>query len=129
MCLTMIDPATGWFEIVELPVVEKPLNKDGKMICQETFDKTSTRILKLVNKTWFCRYPRPVDVVFDNGSEFKLYFLHLLDTYGVTKKLTTVKNPQANGILERVHQTLGNMLRTAELDMADSVEPEHVEDF
>ena len=79
MCLTMIDPATGWFEIVELPVVEKPLNKDGKMICQETFDKTSTRTSKLVNKTWFCRYPRPVDVVFDNGSEFKLYFQHLLD--------------------------------------------------
>ena len=80
MCLTMIDPATGWFEIVELPAVEKPLNKDGKIICQETFDKTSTRISKLVNKTWFCRYPRPVGVVFDNGSEFKLYFLRLLDT-------------------------------------------------
>ena len=67
--------------------------------------------------------------MFDNGSEFKLYFLCILDTFGVTKKPTTVKNPQANGILERVHQTLGNMLRTAELDMADSVEPEHVEDF
>jgi hypothetical protein len=25
MCLTMIDPATGWFEIVELPVVEIPV--------------------------------------------------------------------------------------------------------
>ncbi len=24
MCLTMMDPATNWFEIVELPVVEKP---------------------------------------------------------------------------------------------------------
>ena len=29
MCLTMIDPATGWFENLELLVVEKPLNKDG----------------------------------------------------------------------------------------------------
>jgi len=129
MCLTMMDAATGWFEIVELPVVEKPLNKNGKVVCQETFDKTSDRIARLVNKTWFCRYPRPVEVVFDNGSEFKLYFLHLLDSYGVTKKPTTVKNPQANGILERSHQTFGNMLRTAELDMADSVKPEHVEDF
>ena len=67
--------------------------------------------------------------MFNNGSEFKLYFLRLLDTYGITKKPTTVKNPQANEIFERVHQTLGNMLRTAELDMADFVEPEHVEDF
>jgi hypothetical protein len=25
MCLTMIDPASSWFEIVELPVVELPL--------------------------------------------------------------------------------------------------------
>jgi hypothetical protein len=34
-----------------------------------------------------------------------------------------VKNPQANGILERVHQVLGQMQCTAELDMADSATP------
>ncbi len=38
-------------------------------------------------------------------------------------KPTTVKNPRANGILERVHQVLGQMLCTVELDMADSVTP------
>jgi hypothetical protein len=37
-----------------------------------------------------------------------------------------VKNPQANGILECVLQVLGQMLRTAELDMADSVTPNNV---
>jgi hypothetical protein len=40
-----------------------------------------------------------------------------------------VKNPRANGILERVHQELGQMLRTAELDMADSVTPHDVDVF
>jgi hypothetical protein len=41
-----------------------------------------------------------------------------------------VKNPRANGILERVHQVLGQMLRTAELDdMADSVTPDDVDVF
>jgi hypothetical protein len=40
-----------------------------------------------------------------------------------------VKNPQANGILEHVHQVLGQMLRTAELDMADSVTPNDVNVF
>jgi hypothetical protein len=40
-----------------------------------------------------------------------------------------VKNPQANGILERVHQVLGQMLHTAELDMADSVTPDDVDVF
>ena len=28
----------------------------------------------------------------------------------------TVKNPQSNAIIERVHQVLGNMLRTFELE-------------
>ncbi len=40
------------------------------------------------------------------------------------RKPTTVKNPQANALLERVHQVLAqssNELRTAELDMAESV--------
>ena len=93
------------------------------------FDMTSGWILQLVNKTWFCRYPRPVEVVYDNGSEFKLYFQHLLDTYRVEKNPTTIKNPQANGILERSHQTFGEMLRTSKLDMADSVTSESVEEF
>ena len=45
------------------------------------------------------------------------------------RKPTTVKNPQANGILEHVHQVLGQMLRTAELDMADSATPDDVDVF
>jgi hypothetical protein len=40
-----------------------------------------------------------------------------------------VKNPQANCILEHVHQVLGQMPRTAELDMADSVTPNDVNVF
>ena len=42
MCLTMIDAATGWFEIMELRVIEKPLLKNGKIKNEEIFDKTST---------------------------------------------------------------------------------------
>jgi hypothetical protein len=42
---------------------------------------------------------------------------------------TTVKNPQANGILERVHQVLGQILCTAELDMVTSVTPNDVDVF
>ena len=63
MCLTMIDPASSWFEIVELPVMETitpvEFNSRGKkvhknIITKETyFDKTSTMISHLVNKTWF----------------------------------------------------------------------------
>eukprot|EP00957_Ditylum_brightwellii_P068477 5198754-Ditylum_brightwellii.AAC.1 len=31
--------------------------------------------------------------------------------YSITKQPITAQNPQANGIVERIHQTIGNMLR------------------
>ena len=40
-----------------------------------------------------------------------------------------IMNPQANAICERVHQVLGTMMRTSELDMADSVEPADIGTF
>jgi hypothetical protein len=40
-----------------------------------------------------------------------------------------VKIPQANSILECVHQVLGQMPRTAELDMANSFTPNDVDVF
>jgi hypothetical protein len=40
-----------------------------------------------------------------------------------------VKNPQANAVLEHVHQVIGQMLRTSEIDMANSITPDDVEVF
>ena len=93
------------------------------------FDKSSATVRSLVNRTWFCRYPRCRDIIYDNGSEFKLHFEALRDSYGLKRKPTTVKNPQANAILERMHQTIMGMLRTAEIDMADSVKESDITDF
>jgi hypothetical protein len=84
---------------------------------------------KLVNKTWLCRYAWCHHLIFDNESEFKLHFEYLCESYGITRKPTTVKNPRANGILDCVHQVLGHMLPTAELDMADSVTPNDADVF
>ena len=36
--------------------------------------------------------------------------------YGIKRKPITVRNPQANAIVERVHQVLSNMVRTFELE-------------
>jgi hypothetical protein len=58
-----------------------------------------------------------------------LHFEYLCETYGIQHKPTTIKNPQANGILECLHQVLGQMLRTAELDMAETVTPDDVDVF
>ncbi len=66
MCLTMINPATNWFKIVELPTVRVTVPKAGtgkKETCldyikdAEIFDKTSAQISNLVYKCWFSRYP------------------------------------------------------------------------
>ncbi len=75
MCLTMMDPATNWFEIVELTVVDKPGSEISDLnVSAEYFDKTSQQIVGLVNKLWFCRYPHCSQILLDNVSRFKLYF-------------------------------------------------------
>ena len=42
--------------------------------------------------------------------------------YGVKVKPITTRNPQANAIVERVHQTIGNMIRTLELYDNDGID-------
>ena len=46
-------------------------------------------------------------------------FQELLASYGIKKKPITVKNPQANAIIENVHLTMGDMLRTEQLFILD----------
>ncbi len=104
MALTMINPTASWFKIAELPVVKRSrqtVNGKELLIADEIFDKTSERIANLVNKTWLCtRYPRCRHLIYDNGSEFKLHFEYLCESYGIKRKPTRIKNPQVNGILD-----------------------------
>lgn len=121
-CMTFIDPATGWFEIAEVPHYD--LN-DLKLKIKSKIDKTSARISQLFNQTWLSRYPRPSKVIFDNGSEFKKDFLPLLKDFAIKAKPTTIKNPQSNGAVERIHQVLTNMLNTKNLteQVFDIIDP------
>ena len=96
--LTMINLATGWFEVAPVEVI----NSDS---CQAAFDDY-----------WLNRYPRPEFIGFDNGKEFKAVFKEMQKNYGLKKKPSTNYNPQSNGIVERVHQVLNDALRTFELD-------------
>ena len=81
MCLTKIDQASSWFEIVELPVVELTPTSHSKIQAKPNdktkeayFDKSLSTISTLVNRTWFSRYPHCQQIIYDNGSEFKLHF-------------------------------------------------------
>ena len=99
--LTIIDPATGWFEMKDIS------------------EPTSARVSAAMDDVWFCRYPRPQHIGYDGGSEFKHLFQEMIENYGLTKAPSTPYNPQSNGIIERVHQVLEDALRTFELEEQD----------
>jgi hypothetical protein len=100
--LTIIDLNTHFMEIVALK------------------NKESITVARSLDQVWLCRYPRLVDCLHDNGTEFvSAEFQELLQSYGIRSKLTTVKNPQANGILECTHQVIGNLLRSSRLIAQD----------
>ena len=104
----MIDPATGWFEIASIS------------------RKRADYVANYLELTWLTRYPWPTEIVLDRGSEFKLEVQDVLkDEYGINKKLITTRNPQANSMVERVHQTVHNMLKVSQMDDSDDYD----EDF
>eukprot|EP00804_Cyclotella_cryptica_P030697 CCRYP_009120-RA/>CCRYP_009120-RA protein AED:0.35 eAED:0.37 QI:0/0/0/1/0/0/3/0/307 len=134
MCITMIDPATSWVEIVELRCHSSrslifPWRQRGKGAKTHMSKLNNPTLTRRQQQTWFSRYPCSQYIIYDNGSEFKLHFKTLCDSYGLKRKPTNVRNPQANAILERVHQTIMTMLRTADLDMADTISESDIADF
>ena len=93
----MIDNVTGCFEVVRYN------------------DKRVTTIANLVETTWLYRYPRPIEIKYDQGKEFIGHeFRKSLSEYeyGITDKTSTLGNPMSNAILERIHQVLGNLVHT-----------------
>ena len=63
--------------------------------------------------------------MFDNGSELKRDFTPLLKDFDIKPVLTSVKIPQANASVDRVHQVILNMLFTKDLDkkVFDYIDP------
>jgi len=75
--MTMIDPATGWFELQQIP------------------NKRSDTVANIAEQEWFCRYPWPTQVTYDRGNEFlgKEFQELIKKEYGVKGKPITVRNP------------------------------------
>ena len=74
-------------------------------------------VANIVEQEWLTRHPWPAQVTFDRDSEFigKAFKSMIRDDCGITGKPTTTRNPQANSIVARVHQVVGNIVRTFEL--------------
>ena len=93
--LTSIDTVTNLVEIIRVE------------------NKTSHHVKTKFAQSWMARYPWPKRCVHDNGGEFAGWeFQEFLTRTGVKDVPTTSRNPTANAVCERMHQTVGNILRT-----------------
>ena len=102
----MIDPATGWFDVVRID------------------DAKADNIANLLEIHWLTRFPKPDEVILDRGKEFMGEVISLLrDEYGIQRRPITTRNPQANSIVERVHKTLHEMIRTQGIKDSRDLDP------
>ena len=111
-CMTTIDPATGWFEIVQIPTFDLNEVTGGN---DAYIDKSYYRVSQLFKNKWICRYPRPRKVMFDKGPEFKRDFTTFLKDFDIKPVLTSTKKPQATAPVERLHQVILNLLATNDI--------------
>ena len=84
----MINPVTGWFEIVWYD------------------DKIAITIANLVETMWLSRYPRPIEIAYDQGEAFighKFINSSIEIEDRITDKSSTSGNPMSNLILELIH--------------------------
>ena len=104
----MIDSATSWFEMVEID------------------NKTPMNIANIVEMNWLNRYPRPRHLTLDGGSEFKVDFTKLMkEEFNLVTKPTSTRNPQGNSVLERIHQVMGNMIKTIQVYARDDIDEKY----
>jgi hypothetical protein len=98
--IAVIDPATGWFEIIQ----------------SET--KTADVVANKIEIAWLSRCPWPMRITYDHGSEFiGNEFQRLIkEECDIEAKPSSERNPQSNAILETTHPTIGDMLRAFEAE-------------
>jgi hypothetical protein len=76
-------------------------------------DRSSQHIANLFDNNWLAHYTRPLRCIFDQCGEFTgRPFQSMLIQNGIQQVPTTVKNPQANAVCERMHCTIKESLRT-----------------
>ena len=61
----------------------------------------------------------PANILSDRGAEFTgRVWAGIMETLGINKKLTSPYYPQGNALVERVHRTVGNMIRSGLIEQA-----------
>jgi len=96
--MTVTDPATGFFETVEIG------------------EKTANTIANCLEIHWLARCPWPAETAMDKGKGFAAEVSETLtNECDVKRKIVTSHNPQWNSMVERCHKTLHNMIRSAQI--------------
>ena len=86
--ITMKDPATGWIEIRSIPEARADLVAN------------QVQIARLTNK-----------ITVERGKELLAEFkIMMANDYGIPCNSISVRNPKENASVERVHQTIGNII-------------------
>lgn len=74
--------------------------------------KTSEEVAHAFEACWLSLFPKPEVCGSDNGGEFiGPEFQELLYNWAISHACTTARNPAGNGVVERMHLTIGNSLR------------------
>ncbi|KRX12883.1 Retrovirus-related Pol polyprotein from transposon, partial [Trichinella nelsoni] len=81
-------------------------------------DMTASTVARTLVNEFICRYGAPESLHSDQGRHFEAALIkELCESFDIRKTRTTPYHPQSNGLVERFHRTLLNMLSTkAEAD-------------
>ena len=75
-------------------------------------DHTATTVSRALYERVIGYFGCPKKIFSDKGSEFTGHlWMELLELLGIQQLLTSPYYPQRNGIVERIHRTVGNMIR------------------
>ena len=89
----MINQATGWIEIRSVPQAKVDL------------------VANQVELSWLTRQPFFKYISVDRGKELLAGFkIMMANDYGIPCNSISVRNLQINAIVERVYQTIGNII-------------------
>ena len=92
---------------------------------KEIDKKIASTVANIVEQRWLTRYPWLPVITYNRGTEFMAEFAKMIkEEYEIERKPISSRNPQANAVLERIHQTIGNMIKSFQIFNREDIDEE-----